>query len=245
MVLPSALSGQGSRGGRPASVIIEAVRHAAVSAGTTTVPSTPDGSPSSADAVDAVRSLRQEWGRVDVRLPNLDALFDRSTPPTYPHTGPMVERSVAKFLVDATRQQRRRPEVEVVLGLEGPPLSTATEDDTRHRVHRFFGNEAELAALDLRVNRAEGVGALQFSIPFVLIALLAAGVLYVHVGVASGAGFIETLVYLVFITIVWLMLWDPLELLLFDGYLIRRRLHALKKLSRARVTFAYRPSSGP
>jgi hypothetical protein len=157
----------------------------------------------------------------------------------------MVERSVAKFLVDATREQPRRPEVEVVLDLEGPPVSTATEDDTRRHVHRFFGNEAELAALDLRVNRAEGIGALQYSIPFVLVALLAAGVLYVHVGEASGTGFVETLVYLVFITIVWVMLWDPVELLLFDGYLIRRRLHALQKLSRARLTFAYHPSTGP
>lgn len=188
-----------------------------------------------------VPSLRQQSGRLEVRLANLDMLFDRTSPPSYPHTGPMVERSVAKFLLDSAREQRRRREFEVVLALEGSPLPAATEDDTRAQLRRFFANEAELAELDARVNRSDGIGSIQYSIPLVVLALLVAGLFYAQVGSASGAGFLEALTYLVFITIVWVMLWDPLELLLFNSYLIRQRVHALRKLSRARITFVYRP----
>jgi len=170
-------------------------------------------------------------------------LFDRSSPPSYPHTDPMVERSVAKFLLDSAREQRRRREFELVLSLEGPRLSAGAEETARTQVRRFFANEAELAALDERVNRSDGLGAIQYAIPLVLIALLVAGLFYTQVGPATGAGFLEALTYLVFITIVWVMLWDPVELLLFNSYLIRQRLHALRKLSRARITFAYRTSA--
>jgi len=242
---PGALSLRGPDSGRPSSVIIEADRHGTVSAGTSPALSASNGPPPSTSAAGSVPSLRQERGRVEVRLPNLDALFDRSTPPSYPHRGPMVERSVARFLQDATREQRRRPDIEVVLALESPPLLTEAEAEARRTIQRFFANEAELAALDFRVNRADGLGSLQFSIPFVLVALLIAGAVYLQVGVVSGAGFLEALVYLVFITIVWVMLWDPIELLLFDSYLIRRRIRALQKLSRARVTFVYPTSPGP
>ena len=187
-------------------------------------------------------SLRQKPGTIEVHLPSLNALLDRATPPSHPHTGPMVERSVARFLLDCAREQLGQTEVEVVVTLDEAPLPPSVEADARSQMRRYFANEAELASLDLRVNRSEGFGSLRYSIPFVVVALLVAGLFYAQLGGTTGASYLEALTYLVFITIVWVMLWDPLEVLLFDSYMIRRRLHALQKLARAPVTFTYRPA---
>jgi len=201
----------------------------------------PNSSPTAGTrSTDAPRTLRQESGRIEVHLPSPDALFDRHADPAYPHTGPVLERSVAKFLVDAAREQRGQREIELVVVSDGSPLASSAEEDTRTHLHRYFADEAELASLDVRINRSEGLGSLRYSIPLVVLALLVAGLFYVQLGSATGVGYLEALTYLVFITIVWVLLWDPLEMLLFDSYIIRLRLHALQKLSRSRVTFTYR-----
>ena len=200
------------------------------------VPRTPA---TGASPVEPSRPLRQLPGRVEVRLPSPEKLFDHRADPTYPHTGPPVERSIARFLVEATREQRGHREIELVIVSDGPPIEASAEEDARSLLHRYFADEAELASLDQRVNRSEGLGSLRYSIPLTLAALLVAGLFYTQLGSASGVGFLEALTYLVFITIVWVLLWDPLEMLLFDSYLLRLRFRALHKLARARVTFTY------
>ena len=95
-------------------------------------------------------SLRQKPGTIEVHLPSLNALLDRATPPSHPHTGPMVERSVARFLLDCAREQLGQPEVEVVVTLDEAPLPPSVEADARSQMRRYFANEAELASLDLR-----------------------------------------------------------------------------------------------
>lgn len=181
---------------------------------------------------------------IEVRLASLESLFDRTSAPSYPHTGPMVERSIAKFLLNAAREDRRRSEVELVFALDGPPPGAAVEAAARSQVNRFFANEAELASLDLRVDRSEGLGSLRYAIPLVVVALLIAGLFYSQLGSLSGAGYLDALSYLVFITIVWVMLWDPLEVLLFDSYFTRQRIRALRKLAAASVTFVSASKSG-
>lgn len=178
-------------------------------------------------------------GKVEVRVRDLDALFDRTVSPTYPHTGPMLNRAVAKFLVDSVREQRRTPEVEVTVALQTPPLGAEEEASHRAQMSNFFANEAELAALDLRVNRTEGLGSLRFAIPLVVLAGLVAGALYVNLGTSSAVDYLTALAYLVFITIVWVMLWDPIEKLLFDSYFIRLQSRALHKLAAAKIAFVY------
>ena len=44
--------------------------------------------------------------------------------------------------------------------------------------------------------------------------------------------------YLGFITIVWVLLWDPIEKLLFDAYRLKSRIVALEKLGRASIQFS-------
>jgi hypothetical protein len=93
------------------------------------------------------------------------------------------------------------------------------------------------------------MGSLRYAAPLVAVALLVMGLLYSQVGALSGTGYLIALTYLVFATIVWVMLWDPVEVLLFDSYFIRSRIRALRVLASAAVEFTYRSttplSSGP
>jgi len=190
-------------------------------------------------AAEPVTHLAPSPDRIEVRLKDLDALFDRDARPVYPHTGPVIEDSVAKFLLRAAREQRGRHELAIALSFDGAPLGPAQEAAVRTHLSRYFANEAELASLDLRVNRTEGVGSLWYAAPLVAVALLVMGLLYSQVGALSGTGYLIALTYLIFATIVWVMLWDPVEVLLFDSYFIRSRIRAQRKLSAATVEFTY------
>jgi len=61
----------------------------------------------------------------------------------------------------------------------------------------------------------------------------------VNLGTSSAVDYLTALAYLVFITIVWVMLWDPIEKLLFDSYFIRLQSRALHKLAAAKIAFVY------
>ena len=190
-------------------------------------------------------SLASTPGQVGVTIADLDSLFEQDLPPAYPHRGPMLNRSVAKVLVDSTREQRRIPRVELVVSVRTPPDVPEREAATRAQMRSFFANEAELAALDLRVNRTEGLGSLRYALPLVLLAGLAAGALYTNLWTLGDADYLAALAYLIFITIVWVMLWDPLEKLLFDSYFLRLQIRALQKLEKAQITFRYDPATVP
>jgi hypothetical protein len=116
-------------------------------------------------------------------------------------------------------------------------------------MNHFFANEAELAQLELRVNRDEGLASARFAVPIILVAGLVAGLLYTDVWEARLADLFVALIYLAFITVVWVLLWDPVEKILFDGFFIRQRIRALHKLAKSSIVFEYRTSfsspSGP
>ncbi len=183
-------------------------------------------------------------GEIEVQLKDLGALLDRTTPPTYPHTGPMVNKAVAKFLADSVREQRRTSHVEVTVTFQAPPLGAEEEANAQAQMRSFFANEAELAGLDVRVNRTEGLGSLRFATPLVLLAGLVAGLLYVQLGTIDASDLFLALAYLIFITIVWVLLWDPAEKLLFDSYFLRLQYRALHKLAAAKIVFVYRSAPG-
>lgn len=179
--------------------------------------------------------------RVVVNLPSLPALFEPSGSSSYPHSGPMVEHSVADFLVRMERARRRQSKAEVEIVLSRSQPTPQEEEAARAQFHRFFANEAEMADLDLRVNRAESIGALRYSVPFLLLAGVAAGILSTTSVVEGGGANILTLVYLFFLVILWVLLWDPIEMLLFDSYILRLKRRAQRKLASAGVRFVYRP----
>jgi len=200
-------------------------------------PTLPDGiSPSRGG--EPVVPYAKTPGIVEVHLSNPAALFDRSAVPSYPHTGPMVNASVASFLVRSARVRRGGPQLEVAITFDSPPMPPAEEAATRAQLSNFFANEAELVELDLHVNRKEGLASVWYALPLVILAGVVAGIFYVQLN-ESPKGLVLDLVYLLFITIVWVMLWDPIEVLLFDSFFIRQKHQALRRLSQANVRFAY------
>lgn len=180
-------------------------------------------------------------GRAEVELKDLDSLFDGDVPPTHPHTGPMLNKAVAKFLIDSVREDRRSPTVRVAIQFRGSPLRPKEEEGTRAQMSNFFANEAEMAALEQRVNDAEGLSSLRFAIPVVVVAGLAAGLL-INPATLGGPAYLTGIAYIVAIVVSWVMLWDPIEKLLFESYFLRLRIRALHKLATAKIEFGY--SSG-
>ena len=173
-------------------------------------------------------------------------LFDEVTAPTFPHTGPPLRTPLAQFLEMSTRDHARSTEIEVVIALRRGPLPPSEEDRVRQRLRDFFEGERQLAELEVRVNRTEGIGSFRFGLPLILVALLIAGTLYVAVPDVISArfvAFVTALLYLTFITVVWVLLWDPTEKLLFDSYFLRRRRAAFVKLQNASVRLEYLPSA--
>jgi hypothetical protein len=180
-------------------------------------------------------------GKVRLELKDPNSLFDKETTPIYPHAEPMLNRSVAKFLLDTVRLDRRRPSVELTMAFRSAALGPEEEERTRAKMNRYFSVEAELAVLEKDVNRTEGMGSLRFAVPVVLIAGLVAGYLSLNTSLL-GPTYLTELAYLIVITVVWVMLWDPIEKLLYDSYLIRLRVQALRKLATAKIAFVYGPA---
>lgn len=185
--------------------------------------------------------LTQTTGRVEVRVRDLGALFDPEATPGYPHEGPMVNPSIAEFLIDAVREQRHQPKVEVVVLVEKPPSDPEMESRVRAQLGRFFANEAELVGLQIRVNRTEGLESLRYALPLVVLAGL--------VAVIASSGVLEgelppgllSFIYVVFVVVVWVLIWDPIEMILFDSHLFRLRMRALRKLESATYTVVRHP----
>ncbi len=176
----------------------------------------------------------------------MDALFDVSTKPVFPHTGRLVEDDLSEYLEDRTREHPHASAVEIVVALGASGSGPSAEEDAGRDVRAFFRAERELAELKLRVNQREGWGFLRRSMPLLLGALLVAGVLYLFgpdFPVGPIGDLVTTLFYLLFITIVWVLLWDPIEKLLFDAYLIRSEIAALGKLAEAPVRFVADPGA--
>ncbi len=181
--------------------------------------------------------------RIDA--PTMDALFDASAKPVFPHTGRRVQDDLAEYLEYRAREHPHASGVEIVVALGTSGSGPSAEEEAGREVRAFFRAERELAELKLRVNQREGWGFLRRSMPLLLGALLVAGVLYLFgpdFPVGPVGDLVTTLFYLLFITIVWVLLWDPIEKLLFDAYLIRAEMAALGELAEAPVRFV--PDSG-
>lgn len=179
---------------------------------------------------------------VRVEAVDSDSLFDDHAVPVHPHTQRMLRPALAQYLELSTREHPRSPGVEIVIALRGSVLPADSEERLGQQVARFFHEERQLVELELRVNRVEGRGSFRFGLPYVLVALAIAGGLYLELPDLLSTrliAFVTALFYLVFITIVWVLLWDPIEKLLFDGYFLRQRRTALAKLGAAPVRFEY------
>jgi hypothetical protein len=180
-------------------------------------------------------------GKVIVELKDFDSLFEWDAPPAYPHAGPMLNRPIAKFMIDTVREDRRSHKVDVTIAFRAPPLRPEVEAGARAQMSNFFANEVEMVALEQRVNSTEGWSSLRYAIPVVVIAGLVAGLL-TNPSTLDAPAYLAEIAYLVAIVVTWVMLWDPIEKLLFDSYFFRLRIRALNKLAKAEISFVSRPT---
>ena len=181
-------------------------------------------------------------GPLRVEVPSIDTLFDEETQPRFPHTGKMMDDRLQLFLENLARERRKQKSLEVEVAVRGPSVGAESEGRARDQMHAFFACEKVNADLDLKVNQVEGWGSFRYGIPLIALALVFAGVFYFIVPATADSAleaFIGAFLYLLFITVVWVMLWDPIEKLLFVAYFLKTRQHALAKLSVAPVRFVY------
>jgi hypothetical protein len=175
-----------------------------------------------------------------------DALFEDRRDPVYPHTGRRLNPSLAEYLELQARLHLWAPSVELRVVLRSPSLSPAEEDRVRGELVRHFADEQVTARLAVRVNHREAIGFFRRWAPLLVVAVAVAGVFYLTipvVGPVKLSTLVSALVYLVFITIVWVILWDPIEQLTYDAYRLKARLRALAKLQAASIRFDYAPPS--
>ena len=83
--------------------------------------------------VEPVVKFESSPGRVKLELSDVDALFDSTDTPSFPHSGPMVNKSVAKFLVDSARENRSMETVEVAITFEARPSRLPTREGSDRR----------------------------------------------------------------------------------------------------------------
>ncbi len=159
--------------------------------------------------------------------------------PVYPHTGPSLRDDLSDFLEQSVRAEPSTRGVVVVVHLGGAPIGAAEEAAVRDDLHRYFLEESRRLVLARRVNQREGWLSFRYAVPFILVFGAIAYFFYVQ----SRSETIEVLalLYLIAISVVWVMLWDPIEMLTFDGFLLRFRIRALEKLAGAPVRFEYAP----
>ncbi|MFZ0699900.1 MAG: hypothetical protein WAN74_06925 [Thermoplasmata archaeon] len=89
----------------------------------------------------------------------------------------------------------------------------------------------EAVELEREVNRREGMQSLYVGLATALAAL--AFVLFVDIGL----GFHTLVIYFVLPVLVWVLMWDSIEKLVFDSMFIQMRARALRKLRDATITF--------
>jgi hypothetical protein len=156
----------------------------------------------------------------------------------------MLNSAVAKFMIDTAREDRRKTKIGVTVTFRSPPLLPEEEAGVRAQMSNFFTNEAEMAALGKRVNSTEAWGSLRYALPVVAIAAFVATWLTLP-SKFGVPGYVTELAYLVVVVVIWVMVWDPIEKLVFDSYFIRLRMRALHKLAAAEVAIAYRSGPSP
>jgi hypothetical protein len=86
---------------------------------------TPDDGKHLPVAGESVLHLTKTPGKVEVEVPDVEDLLDRDTPPAYPHSGPMLNATVAQFMLDAAREDRHSTEIELTVAFHesSPPLN--------------------------------------------------------------------------------------------------------------------------
>lgn len=171
-----------------------------------------------------------------VRVPTTEALFSEE-PVAFPFEGRTLREPTSRYLIDASRRGRAARAIRLEVDVAGSALPPEKEEAVRGEIRAYFRVEAGRAEDDIRLNSVEGRRSLLLS----LIGSLIAVAIVLPVRVLVGDPFF--LFEFVLVVIIWVLMWDSIEMLVYDSQMLRMRHRALVRLERAEVRFAYR--SGP
>ncbi len=175
--------------------------------------------------------------RIVIVLPAPTAIFAEESP-GYPYPGRPLREAAAERLLEEARLRRSAPSLAVEVRAASPPLAPDEEDRLRRDWAGFYRAEAERADLAVRVNRIEGWRSFLLGVAG---SLLAAAIV-VPIRLWIGPDFL--LLEFLLVVVIWILMWDSLELLLFDSMFLRMKRAALVKLRDAEVRFRYSSAPG-
>jgi hypothetical protein len=169
---------------------------------------------------------RTENGRpvLDVRVSSIDHLFDNRDPAPFRERD--LDPDVADYLVDGGQDLRREPGIHIVFWLSRP----CNDDEIRNAVHAHFDYQLERA----RRRRREQVrtGWIMVTIAAVaIVVLVSLGELVSNRWTgALGAALREAL-----LISGWVLMWRPVEVLIYDAIPWRRERRVLRALRDASI----------
>jgi|SRR5688572_1844033 hypothetical protein len=169
---------------------------------------------------------RTENGRpvLDVRVSSIDHLFDNRDPAPFRERD--LDPDVADYLVDGGQDLRREPGIRIVFWLSQP----CNDDEIRNAVHAHFDYQLERS----RRRRREQVrtGWIMVTIAAVaIVVLVSLGELISDRWTgALGAALREAL-----LISGWVLMWRPVEVLIYDAIPWRRERRVLRALRDASI----------
>lgn len=149
----------------------------------------------------------------------------------FPFRGPILRAPLAEYLENQARRARSAASVGLTIHAGNAPLDAEAQTRFVRNYRSFFEVKFDGVELERAVNRREGLQSLYVGVATSLVAL--ALVVFVDVGL----GFHTFAIYFVLLVLVWVLMWDSIEKLVFDSMFIRMRARALAKLRDAPVTF--------
>ena len=146
----------------------------------------------------------------------------------YPYRGPVLKESVRDHLLLRVREARTAPAVELDFRFEGEP--TREEKARLERdLRAFYEVAAEEAEAEVRVNHIEARRTF-------LVGLLGSALaLAIAIPLRLYLGFDFYIIEFLCIVVVWILMWDSIEKLLWDSMLLKMRSKATRKLRDAAV----------
>lgn len=159
---------------------------------------------------------------IEIRLHELAQLFHSLDPSPFHDRD--LDRAAAQFLVEELTDVPARQPARVLVHV--PAAQVAAASVVPDAIHRYFERMRVSAEHELRETRRFGrrslvVGMLLVSATF---GLVAASRALLNLS-AVAAGVVESIV-----VVAWVVLWRPVELLLYDWWPIRRRIRLYRRL---------------
>lgn len=169
--------------------------------------------------------------RLPVETARPEELFEEGS---FPFHGPVLKDSVKDYLLTRVRTARTVPDVELDFHFDRE-LTEEEKARFERDLRAFYEVAMDEAQAAIRVNHIEARRAFVLGLIGSVIALAVAIPLRVY------AGFDFYIIEFLCIVVVWILMWDSIEMLLWDSMLLRMRFNATRKLKDS--TIRYTPAS--